>query len=112
MGWWARKVPIGSFFFMAKFSTEDALSLAVGPHFSLNSVAPASTPHFTGDGDDLEKCFHKHDEELADLQERLYAGYRSNIEGVGSILLVLQGTDTAGKGGVIRHVVSALDRRA
>jgi PPK2 family polyphosphate:nucleotide phosphotransferase len=40
--------------------------------------------------------------ELADLQERLYA------EGTRSVLLVLQGIDTAGKGGVVSHVVSLL----
>jgi len=40
--------------------------------------------------------------ELADLQERLYA------EGTRSVLLVLQGIDTAGKGGVVGHVVGLL----
>ncbi len=40
--------------------------------------------------------------ELAGLQERLYA------EGTRSVLLVLQGIDTAGKGGVVNHVVGLL----
>jgi PPK2 family polyphosphate:nucleotide phosphotransferase len=40
--------------------------------------------------------------ELAGLQERLFA------EGTRSILLVLQGIDTAGKGGVVSHVVGLL----
>jgi PPK2 family polyphosphate:nucleotide phosphotransferase len=40
--------------------------------------------------------------ELASLQERLFA------EGTRSILLVLQGIDTAGKGGVVTHVVGLL----
>jgi PPK2 family polyphosphate:nucleotide phosphotransferase len=40
--------------------------------------------------------------ELAGLQERLYA------EGTRSVLLVLQGIDTAGKGGVVSHVVGLL----
>jgi PPK2 family polyphosphate:nucleotide phosphotransferase len=39
---------------------------------------------------------------LADRQERLFA------EGTRSILLVLQGIDTAGKGGVVSHVVGLL----
>jgi PPK2 family polyphosphate:nucleotide phosphotransferase len=39
---------------------------------------------------------------LAELQERLYA------EGTRSVLLVLQGIDTAGKGGVVGHVVGLL----
>jgi PPK2 family polyphosphate:nucleotide phosphotransferase len=41
-------------------------------------------------------------EKLAGLQERLYA------EGTRSLLLVLQGIDTAGKGGVVGHVVRLL----
>ena len=40
--------------------------------------------------------------ELAGAQERLWA------EGTRSVLLVLQGIDTAGKGGVIKHVVGLL----
>jgi PPK2 family polyphosphate:nucleotide phosphotransferase len=40
---------------------------------------------------------------LANLQERLYA------EGTRGLLLVLQGMDTSGKGGVIEHVVGMLN---
>ena len=40
---------------------------------------------------------------LRDLQERLWA------EGTRSLLLVLQGMDTSGKGGTVRHVVSSMD---
>jgi PPK2 family polyphosphate:nucleotide phosphotransferase len=42
---------------------------------------------------------------LADLQERLWA--ESTAGGRRSVLLVLQGMDTAGKGGVTEHVVGA-----
>jgi len=42
---------------------------------------------------------------LADLQERLWA--ESTADGKRSLLLVLQGMDTAGKGGVTEHVVGA-----
>jgi PPK2 family polyphosphate:nucleotide phosphotransferase len=45
--------------------------------------------------------------ELADLQERLYADSREG--GQRSLLLILQAMDTAGKGGIIRHVVGRLD---
>jgi PPK2 family polyphosphate:nucleotide phosphotransferase len=44
---------------------------------------------------------------LADLQERLYA--ESKEGGTGSVLLVVQGMDTSGKGGIMRHVVGQLD---
>ncbi|MGN6605429.1 MAG: PPK2 family polyphosphate kinase [Jatrophihabitans sp.] len=42
---------------------------------------------------------------LADLQERLWA--ESTVGGRRRVLLVLQGMDTAGKGGVTEHVVGA-----
>jgi polyphosphate kinase 2 (PPK2 family) len=42
--------------------------------------------------------------ELEDLQERLYASAVGGDD-PRSVLLVLQGMDTAGKGGVIEHVV-------
>ena len=42
-------------------------------------------------------------EQLDGWQERLWA------EGTRSILLLLQGMDTCGKGGTVRHVVSAMD---
>jgi len=40
---------------------------------------------------------------LDDLQERLW------VEGARSVLVVLQGTDTSGKGGTVRHVFSAMN---
>ena len=42
---------------------------------------------------------------FAELQEMLYAGSRSGD--TRSVLLVLQGMDTAGKGGIVKHVVGA-----
>jgi PPK2 family polyphosphate:nucleotide phosphotransferase len=47
-------------------------------------------------------ALRKKADELAELQERLFA------EGTRSVLLVLQGIDTAGKGGVVKHVVGLL----
>ena len=45
--------------------------------------------------------------ELDELQERLYA--ESTAGGVRALLLVLQGMDTSGKGGIMRHVVGSVD---
>jgi PPK2 family polyphosphate:nucleotide phosphotransferase len=45
--------------------------------------------------------------QLADLQERLFA--EGCTGGTRRLLLVLQGMDTAGKGGVLRHVVGQVD---
>ena len=44
---------------------------------------------------------------LADLQERLFANGRTGSER--SFLLVLQGLDSSGKGGTIKHVVGQVD---
>ncbi len=45
--------------------------------------------------------------EMADLQERLFAHGRTG--GHRSVLLVLQGMDTSGKGGTLRHSVGLVD---
>ena len=66
-------------------------------------VDPAATPGVS----DVEDAFHEYDEELSQLQEELYANGRAGIDNAGSVLLVLQGMDTAGKGGIVRHVVGA-----
>ncbi len=49
------------------------------------------------------------DPELDDLQEQLYASGATDKENAPSLLIVLQGLDTAGKGGVIRHVIGMVD---
>jgi PPK2 family polyphosphate:nucleotide phosphotransferase len=46
---------------------------------------------------------------LDDLQERLYAEGVSNGDAAPRVLLVLQGMDTSGKGGVVRHVIGQMD---
>src|ERR1041385_227343 len=46
-------------------------------------------------------------ERLATLQEQLYAEGRTG--GTRSVLLVLQGLDTSGKGGTVQHVVGQTD---
>ena len=45
-------------------------------------------------------------DELSDLQERLFAG---KADGARSVLLLLQGMDTSGKGGTLRHTVGLVD---
>ena len=47
--------------------------------------------------------------ELEDLQERLFANGRSTPETAPRVLLVLQGMDTSGKGGVVRHAIGMVD---
>jgi PPK2 family polyphosphate:nucleotide phosphotransferase len=74
--------------------------------FDLSAVDPRSTPG-APDRDAAEEELASNQEELAALQERLFA--ESKFGGTRSVLLVLQAMDTAGKGGIIRHVVGGID---
>jgi PPK2 family polyphosphate:nucleotide phosphotransferase len=81
--------------------------LKVKPGFVLSDVDPDSTPGFGGGKKAGERELAKHADELADLQERLYA--QSLFGGEKSLLLVLQAMDTAGKGGIVGHVVGQVN---
>jgi PPK2 family polyphosphate:nucleotide phosphotransferase len=81
--------------------------LRVGPGFSLADLDPASKPGFTGDKAAGEAVMSELQARTSDLQERLYA--ESKGGGGRSVLLVIQGMDTSGKGGIMRHVVGAVD---
>lgn len=80
--------------------------LRVGKGFSLSEVDSGSTPGFTGDKTDGEQALEGRRQVLGNLQERLFA---SRGDGTASVLLVLQAMDTAGKGGIVRHVVGGVD---
>jgi PPK2 family polyphosphate:nucleotide phosphotransferase len=73
----------------------------------LASIDPASSPGFTGGKDDSLKVLAKGVLEIGDHQERLYA--ESLVGGARSVLLVLQGMDTSGKGGTVEHVLNGVD---
>jgi len=81
--------------------------LRVGPGFDLTALDPRSTPGFEGGKSDGEEVMGGLQARLSDLQERLFAESRGG--GTRSVLLVIQGMDTAGKGGIMRHVVGAVD---
>ena len=66
-----------------------------------------ATPGFDGDKAAGKQALAGMAESLSDLQERLFAEGRSG--GERSVLLVLQGMDTSGKGGVMRHAVGLFD---
>ena len=74
---------------------------------TLADVDSRSTPGFDGDKKDAQDAMADLGEELADLQERLWAnGTRDDPR---TVLLVLQGMDTSGKGGTIRHAAGLVD---
>ena len=82
-------------------------ALRAGDGFELASLDPRSTPAFDGDKADGEDALAALSDELAELQERLFA--ESKGGGTRSVLLIVQGMDTSGKGGIMRHVVGAFD---
>lgn len=70
---------------------------------------PRATPNYPGQGkQDAPERTLAMAAEMGDLQERLYAEGRENPQ-ARRVLLILQGLDTAGKGGVIRHAVGLVD---
>jgi len=93
---------------MAKtWTTDPADALRAGTDFSLTGVDPRSTPGFEGDKRYGAQVLESGREALGEEQEKLFAASRNG--GADSVLLVLQAMDTAGKGGVVRHVVGAVD---
>lgn len=82
-------------------------ALRAGPGTELSDIDPRSTPGFSGDKGEGQQALADLTEIVSDLQERLYA--ESTAGGTRSVLLVVQGMDTSGKGGIMRHVVGAVD---
>lgn len=73
----------------------------------LADIDTRGTPGFDGGKDDGAAALASGVDELSDLQERLFAA--STAGETRRVLLVLQAMDTAGKGGIVRHVVGAVD---
>ncbi len=69
-------------------------------------ISPAR-PGSTGDKKDGKRFLKERGRHLSDLQEQLFAEGRDG--GTRSVLLVLQGMDTAGKGGIVRHVLGMVE---
>lgn len=87
---------------------EHLLRLPAGP-VDLRALPTDATPGFDGDKTEGKAELASLGDDLSDLQERLFA---EGVAGVGegrSLLLVLQGMDTSGKGGVLRHTVGLVD---
>jgi hypothetical protein len=80
----------------------EELRLPVG-RVDMAACDPAATDGFPGDKQDAPAITDALAPELSDLQERLFAAGRVDESRTQRILMVLQGMDTSGKGGVIRH---------
>ena len=85
-----------------------AYALRVDEGFRLADVDADSTPGFTGGKAAGTSELTAGVEELSDLQERLFAQSRAGTADE-AVLLVLQAMDSAGKGGIVRHVVGGVD---
>lgn len=81
--------------------------LRAAPGLRLADVDAGATPGFDGSRADGKQALKALGSELSELQERLYADGRTG--GTRSVLLVLQGLDTSGKGGIIRNVLGMVD---
>lgn len=89
------------------FSVSPTQALLAGPDVDLARIDPHSTPGFDGNKQEGKARLEAGKKGLSELQEKLFAESRfgSSI----SVLLILQAMDTAGKGGIVRHVVGAVD---
>src|SRR4051812_8022640 len=84
------------------------LRLPPGP-VDLAEIDSGATPGFKGGKAEGKGALMALGDDLSDLQERLFAEGVADV-GLGrSLLLILQGMDTSGKGGVLRHTVGLVD---
>jgi PPK2 family polyphosphate:nucleotide phosphotransferase len=81
--------------------------LCAGPGIDLAAIDTSSTPGFQGDKAAGASELKAGTSELAELQEKLFAA--SRFGDTRRVLLVLQAMDTAGKGGIVKHVVGSVD---
>src|SRR5215211_4424176 len=86
-------------------SLRQALRTPAAP-VTLPQIDTRATPLAPGDKEHTREVMIAEGQRLAELQERLFA--EGVTGGRRRVLLVLQGMDTSGKGGVVRHVVSAV----
>lgn len=89
------------------WSQDPRQALRVTEDFDLATFDRGSTPGWEGKKRDAAKYIAKQAGLLDELQERLFAHGRSG--GAKGVLAVVQGLDTAGKGGIARHVFGLFD---
>ena len=87
-------------------STIEALTVPRGP-VDLTAYDTRAKPGFDGGKTKGKAALYALGAELSDLQERLFAEGLSG--GARRVLVVLQGMDTSGKGGIVRHSFALVD---
>src|SRR5829696_7396705 len=78
------------------------------PGDKVADIDASATPGFKGAKADALKVLDERMSRLAELQEMLYANNKA-ADDRRSVLLVLQGMDAAGKGGIVKHVVGSVN---
>ncbi|OZC90783.1 PPK2 family polyphosphate--nucleotide phosphotransferase [Rhodococcus sp. 06-412-2C] len=86
-------------------SPVDVLRASASPR--VEDIDFTATPGFDGKKAHGNDVLEERGAVLAALQEKLYAHGRTGDSR--SVLLVLQGMDTAGKGGMVKHVIGMVD---
>jgi len=89
------------------FDEHPSETLRAGKGFVLADVDPDSTPGYAGTKEDGRALLAGMDSTLTELQEKLFAASRFGSRK--RVLLILQAMDTAGKGGIVNHVMAAMD---
>ncbi|MEO6944344.1 MAG: PPK2 family polyphosphate kinase [Lacisediminihabitans sp.] len=80
--------------------------LHVDSGFRLENVDPASTPGIDANKKSGRSLLLKDARILRDLQGKLYAD--STVGGTRALLIVLQGMDCSGKGGIVTHALAGM----
>lgn len=81
----------------------DRYQITPNSNVNLSKVDPANSAEFDGGKQEAKKDLLGLNDELEILQEMLYAQHKHKV------LIVLQGMDTSGKDGVIRHVFEGVN---
>jgi PPK2 family polyphosphate:nucleotide phosphotransferase len=93
---------------MSEFWNRDARNvLRFRSGDKVSDIDTSATPGFSGKKKDAPAIQDERNERFAELQEMLYANTKSDAGSRRAVLLILQGMDTAGKGGIVKHVVGA-----
>jgi len=89
------------------WSADPRDALMAHTDFDLFQMDRGATPGWEDDKSAAKKFGDQRGDLLSELQERLFAEGRTG--GTRALLVIVQGLDTAGKGGVARHVMSRVD---
>ncbi|WP_280402185.1 polyphosphate kinase 2 family protein [Nocardia carnea] len=92
---------------MTEHWTDSASRVLRADGLRIADLDTSARPGFHGGKSDGKRLLAERGQVLAAQQELLYANGRAGDRR--SVLLVLQGMDTAGKGGIVRHVIGSVD---